>query len=106
MLPRRGQPSPGSKPTWATAGCRWIPAAATSACSPPPPPRGPAPGRRGPAPGAAEQPETQVGTERVRTVASYVERPVASVFMIADQSVPDAVSERMVREAQADQIDM
>ena len=58
------------------------------------------------APGAAEQPETQVGTERVRTVASYVERPVASVFMIADQSVPDAVSERMVREAQADQIDM
>jgi hypothetical protein len=31
---------------------------------------------------------------------------VASVVVIADQSVPDAVSDRMVREAQADQIDM
>jgi len=49
---------------------------------------------------------TQVGGENVRTVASYVERPVASVVVIADQSVPDAVSERMVREAQADDINM
>jgi 7 transmembrane helices usually fused to an inactive transglutaminase/Transglutaminase-like superfamily len=56
--------------------------------------------------GAAGRAETQVGAERVRTVASYVERPVASVVVIADQSVPDAVSDRMLREAQADQIDM
>lgn len=57
-------------------------------------------------PGAAGRAETQVGAERVRTVASYVERPVASVVVIADQGVPDAVTDRMVREAQADQIDM
>src|SRR5262249_32301169 len=40
-----------------------------------------------------------VGAEQVRTVSSYVERPVASVVVIADQNVPDAVSERMLREA-------
>ncbi len=50
--------------------------------------------------------ETQVGAERVRTAASYVERPVASVVVIADQSVPDAVSERMLREAQGDEINV
>ncbi|MBP1685242.1 MAG: transglutaminase domain protein [Deltaproteobacteria bacterium] len=50
--------------------------------------------------------ETRVGAERVRTAASYVERAVASVVVIADQSVPDAVSDRMLREAQADQIDL
>ena len=50
--------------------------------------------------------ETQVGAEQVRTAASYVERPVASVVVIADQSVPDAVSDRMLREAQADEINM
>ena len=55
------------------------------------------------APGRAE---TQVGAEQVRTAASYVERPVASVVVIADQSVPDAVSDRMLREAQADEINM
>jgi hypothetical protein len=60
----------------------------------------PTPGRQ---PGRAE---TQVGGERVRTTASYVERPVASVVVIADQSVPDAVSERMLREAQSDEINM
>jgi transglutaminase-like putative cysteine protease len=61
------------------------------------PPTPPAP--RGPA-------ETQVGTQHVRTAASYVERPVASVVVIADQSVPDAVSERVLREAQADEINV
>jgi len=50
--------------------------------------------------------ETQVGAERVRTAASYVERPVASVVMIADQSMPDAVSDRILREAEAEQINM
>ena len=55
------------------------------------------------APGRAE---TQVGAEHVRTAASYVERPVASVVVIADQSVPDAVSDRMLREAQGDEINM
>ncbi|MFN8627687.1 MAG: 7TM domain-containing protein [Candidatus Binatia bacterium] len=50
--------------------------------------------------------ETRVGAQHVRTAASYVERAVASVVIIADQSVPDAVSDRMLREAQADQIDL
>jgi transglutaminase-like putative cysteine protease len=53
-----------------------------------------------------EQAETRVGAERVRTAASYVERPVASVVIIADQSVPDAVSERILQEAQAEQINL
>ena len=56
-----------------------------------------------PPPGRAE---TQIGGQHVRTAASYVERPVASVVVIADQSVPDAVSERMLREAQADDINL
>ncbi|HEX7407668.1 MAG TPA: 7TM domain-containing protein [Candidatus Binatia bacterium] len=59
-----------------------------------------------PALSGAGRVETQVGSERVRTAASYVERPVASVVVIADQSVPDAVSDRMLREAQAEQIDL
>jgi hypothetical protein len=50
--------------------------------------------------------ETQVGAQHVRTAASYVERPVASVVVIADQSIPDAVSERMLREAQADEVNL
>jgi hypothetical protein len=58
-----------------------------------------------PGPGPARA-DTHVGAERVRTIASYVERPVASVVVLADQSVPDAVSERMLREAQADQVNM
>lgn len=63
--------------------------------------------RREPTPGTVPEPaETQVGAERVRTASSYVERPVASVVVIADQSVPDAVSERMLREAQADEINV
>ncbi len=62
-----------------------------------PPPAAAAPGGR---------PETQVGTQQVRTAASYVERPVASVVVIADQSVPDAVSERMLRESQSDEINL
>lgn len=59
-----------------------------------------------PLPVGAGRAETRVGVERVRTAASYVERPVASIVVIADQSVPDAVSDRMLREAQADQIDL
>jgi transglutaminase-like putative cysteine protease len=55
---------------------------------------------------AAGRAETRVGGERVRTAASYVERPVASVVVIADQSVPDAVIERMLHEAQADEINV
>ncbi|MGD0946857.1 MAG: 7TM domain-containing protein [Candidatus Binatia bacterium] len=54
----------------------------------------------------SEHTETRVGAERVRTAASYVERPVASVVVIADQSVPDAVSERILQEAQAQQINL
>ena len=60
-----------------------------------------------PAPAAAGGPaETRLGAEQIRTAASYVERPVASVVVIADQSVPDAVSERMLREAQGDEINV
>jgi hypothetical protein len=61
----------------------------------------------GPTPAAAPgRAETQVGAPRVRTAASYVERPVASVVVIADQSVPDAVTERVLQEAQADDINV
>jgi hypothetical protein len=63
--------------------------------------------RSGPTPAApAGRAVAQVGAETVHTAASYVERPVASVVVIADQSVPDAVSERMLREAQADEINL
>lgn len=55
------------------------------------------------APGRAE---TQVGAPQVRTASSYVEHPVASVVVIADQSVPDAVTERVLQEAQADDINV
>jgi transglutaminase-like putative cysteine protease len=55
--------------------------------------------------GGAPHP-VQAATDPVRTAASYVERPVASVVVIADESVPDAVSERMLREAQDDDIDL
>jgi len=54
----------------------------------------------------AGQAETHIGTQQVRTAASYVERPVASVVVFADQGVPEAVSERMLREAQADDINV
>lgn len=46
------------------------------------------------------------GPEQVRTTATYVERPVASVVLIADQSVPEAVSDRIVKEAQEEEIDV
>jgi len=59
-----------------------------------------------PTPAAPPARTQQVGGERVRTAASYVERPVASVVVIADQSVPDAVSDRMLKESQADDINM
>jgi transglutaminase-like putative cysteine protease len=56
-----------------------------------------------PAPGRVE---TRVGVPAVRTVASYVEHPVASVVVIADQGVPAAVTERVLQEAQADDINV
>jgi transglutaminase-like putative cysteine protease len=63
--------------------------------------------RTGPTPAApAGRAEIQVGGQPIRTASSYVERPVASVVVIADQSVPDAVSERMLREAQAAEINL
>jgi hypothetical protein len=60
----------------------------------------PTPGRRRP------RAVTQLGPAQVRTTASYVERPVASVVVIADQSVPSAISERIVQEAQENEIDV
>jgi len=63
--------------------------------------------RAGPVPAATgSQAVAKVGAETVHTAASYVDRPVASVVVIADQNVPDAVSERMLREAQADEINL
>jgi transglutaminase-like putative cysteine protease len=50
--------------------------------------------------------ETQIGAQQVRTTASYVERPVASVVVITDQAVPDAVTERVLQEAQTDDINV
>ncbi len=52
------------------------------------------------------QPPVQVAVQPVRTVSSYVERPVASVVVIADQSIPDGVIERMVKEAEGDEINL
>src|SRR5262249_37612164 len=63
-------------------------------------------GRPAPTPNTAGRTEMPAAAARVRTAAAYVERPVASVVVIADQTVPDAVSERMLREAQADEINM
>lgn len=48
--------------------------------------------------------ETRVGTQQVRTVTSYQDKPVASVLLVVDQSVPESVSERIVKEARADQL--
>lgn len=52
------------------------------------------------------QPIVHVPVQPVRTVSSYVERPVATVVMIADQSIPDSVIERMVKEAEGDEINL
>jgi hypothetical protein len=60
----------------------------------------PTPGRLAPAAAPAS------AGEPLRTTASYVERPVASVVLLVDQSVPEAVSERMLQEAQSDEIDV
>jgi len=53
--------------------------------------------------GRADQPSA---VPQVRTASSYVEHPVASVVIIADQSVPDAVTERVLQEAQTDDINV
>jgi uncharacterized protein with transglutaminase domain/transglutaminase superfamily protein len=64
-------------------------------------------GRPAPTPAsAAGRAGPPVDAAHVRTAAAYVERPVASVVVIADQSVPDAVGERMLREAQGDEINL
>lgn len=42
----------------------------------------------------------------VRTASSYVERPVASVVVIADEDVSAAVTERMFREARESEINL
>ncbi|HUI27348.1 MAG TPA: 7TM domain-containing protein [Candidatus Kryptonia bacterium] len=55
---------------------------------------------------AAPTAEELAGGERVRTTASYVDRPVASVVVIVDQSVAAAVSERILQEAQADEVNV
>ncbi len=52
------------------------------------------------------QAPVQVAVQPVRTVSSYVERPVATVVVIADQSIPDGVIDRMVKEAEGDEINL
>ncbi len=50
------------------------------------------------------QVETRIGAQRVRAVTSYQDKPVASALLLVDQSVPENVSERIVREARADEV--
>jgi transglutaminase-like putative cysteine protease len=45
------------------------------------------------------------GRHRVETHTAYVSEPVASVVLIADQSVPEAVTDRILEEARAAAID-
>jgi len=58
-----------------------------------------------PAPPTAQQ-ALAVAVQPVRTISSYVERPAATVVVIADQSIPDSVIERMVKEAEGDEINL
>jgi hypothetical protein len=50
--------------------------------------------------------ETAAIAEGVRTAASYVDRPVGSVLVFADQGVPQAVIDRVLEEAQQQEIDV
>jgi hypothetical protein len=62
-----------------------------------------------PAPAALEsftRREVVVEQERVRTLAVYVERPVATVVVVTDEDVPDAAIERLRSDAIANQIDL
>jgi hypothetical protein len=62
-----------------------------------------------PAPAALEsltRREVVVEHERVRTLAVYVERPVATVVVVTDEDVPDAAIERLRSDAIANQIDL
>ncbi len=52
------------------------------------------------------RPPAVLGTETLRTLSEYVERPVASVVVIADSTIADDVTERMLREAHEAEIDL
>jgi transglutaminase-like putative cysteine protease len=52
-----------------------------------------------PASATARSREVSWETERVRTFAYYAEQPVASVVLITDRSIPEAVIEQIVDEA-------
>lgn len=57
--------------------------------------------------GAAEPKiETQVGTEQVKTVTSYQDKPVASALVIVDSEIPETVRGRMLKEAQDDEVNL
>ena len=51
-------------------------------------------------------PEAGDETDRVRTVASYLENPVATVVILTDDEVPQAVVDRMREEAKEHQINL
>jgi len=59
------------------------------------------------APGA-ERPhiEPRVGADRVHTVTSYQEKPVASALLLVDQRVPESVAERILKEAREDEVNL
>ena len=64
-------------------------------------------GIEGSAPGApGPRIETRVGTQQVRTLTSYQEKPVASVLLLVDQSIPESISDRIVKEARSDQVNL
>ncbi|MGH7893814.1 MAG: transglutaminase-like domain-containing protein, partial [Candidatus Binatia bacterium] len=52
------------------------------------------------------RPTVEIERDRVRTVAVYVEKPVATVVVVTDEMVPDAVIERLRAEATANEIDL
>ncbi len=50
--------------------------------------------------------EPRVGAEQVRTVTSYQEKPVASALLLVDHRVPESVSERILKEAREDEVNV
>ena len=53
-----------------------------------------------------ERPALVVERDWVRTVAVYSDRPVATVVVVTDEAVPDAVMERLTAEAKAAEINL
>jgi len=54
--------------------------------------------------GAEPRIQTQLGTEQVKAVTSYQDKPVASALVIVDHEIPENVRTRIIKEAQADEV--